>query len=161
MPKTHAFRKSACYGIKLGIPIEDLILQDQQNFKFCLWLISVLYNISYLLCKMSITIQYLALFQTTSVIVTRICQALLIIILLFGLWAIIGSTFACIPINHFWHEGKSGSCLDLSKLYYSIMIPSLITDLAIFATPLPSISKLKIQRRQKIALIFAFVLGFL
>lgn len=149
------------YGSKLGTPTKDLTPKGQESFAFCLWLVAILYGLSYSLCKLSVTTQYMLIFQEVSIAVKRTCQILLIVVLLSGLWATLGPAFACIPIDSFWRQDISGSCLSISRLYYSIAGLNLITDLAIFTTPLPSISKLNLQKQQKIALIFVFTLGFL
>lgn len=126
-----------------------------------LWMNLIFYSLSYTFCKLSIATQYLRLFRDMSVVVTLVCKALLVVVFINGLWNILATIFACIPIERFWSQNIEGKCLKLPILWYSIAAMNIITDLAIFTTPLPVVKKLNLHQPQKIALMFVFTLGFL
>ncbi|EAW15669.1 putative integral membrane protein (Pth11) [Aspergillus fischeri NRRL 181] len=65
--------------------------------------------------------------------------------------------FACRPIARQWDMSIQGSCIDTVASYYGT---SLAFDCIIIALPLPVLITLRLQRRQKAALVAVFALGF-
>jgi len=55
-----------------------------------------------------------------------------------------------------WIEGK---CIDLHATFLAISVPSILTDVAILALPLPQVWKLQTNTTQKVSLSFIFLLG--
>ncbi|KAI9933981.1 hypothetical protein ASPWEDRAFT_105046 [Aspergillus wentii DTO 134E9] len=68
--------------------------------------------------------------------------------------------FACNPVAKQWDLSIPGTCINTVKSYYGLAGSSLGFDLIIIALPLPVLWKLKLHRKQKIALIILFALGF-
>jgi hypothetical protein len=78
------------------------------------------------------------------------------------LWAIIMTflgIFNCHPISGFW-TGQ-GKCLLFKEFAIGYAIVNILTDLAVWLLPIPSIWKLQLPTAQKVALTFIFVLGLL
>ncbi|PKX95945.1 putative integral membrane protein (Pth11) [Aspergillus novofumigatus IBT 16806] len=68
--------------------------------------------------------------------------------------------FACRPIARQWDMSIQGSCIDTVASYYALAGTSLAFDCIIIALPLPVLITLRLQRRQKAALVAVFALGF-
>ncbi|GFF76847.1 hypothetical protein IFM53868_01942 [Aspergillus udagawae] len=68
--------------------------------------------------------------------------------------------FACHPIARQWDLSIHGSCIDTVASYYALAGTSLAFDCIIIALPLPVLITLRLQRRQKAALVAVFALGF-
>ncbi|KAH2532856.1 hypothetical protein KXW48_003025 [Aspergillus fumigatus] len=68
--------------------------------------------------------------------------------------------FACRPIARQWDMSIQGSCIDTVASYYALAGTSLAFDCIIIALPLPVLITLRLQRRQKAALLAVFALGF-
>jgi hypothetical protein len=66
--------------------------------------------------------------------------------------------FSCRPIQAFWGEAE-GKCINLVAFTYFTNITNLVTDLWIFALPIPIILKLQASKEKKIGLCFLFSLG--
>ena len=81
-----------------------------------------------------------------------------------GFWTIaytILFIFSCIPISDFWkaaHGQKGRHCVQLTpiKVY---AVASILIDVAMLLIPWPLILKLKITRREKVAVLGIFGLG--
>ncbi|GIJ90036.1 hypothetical protein Asppvi_008985 [Aspergillus pseudoviridinutans] len=68
--------------------------------------------------------------------------------------------FACHPIARQWDMSIPGSCIDTVASYYALAGTSLAFDCIIIALPLPVLITLRLQSRQKAALVAVFALGF-
>ncbi|OHE98498.1 integral membrane protein [Colletotrichum orchidophilum] len=70
--------------------------------------------------------------------------------------------FACDPIAMSWDVTISdGKCINRPSLYIATAAANIISDLILFALPIPIVVKLQIPRRQKIGLFFIFAVGSL
>ncbi|OLN96779.1 hypothetical protein CCHL11_02400 [Colletotrichum chlorophyti] len=77
-----------------------------------------------------------------------------------GAWSIyatVPTIVACIPVENFWTTHKN--CLDLSRLYLSIAIGSIITDFILIIIPIPYAMRLTMSFNKKMLLIMSFVFG--
>jgi hypothetical protein len=66
--------------------------------------------------------------------------------------------FSCRPIQAFWGDAE-GKCINLVAFTYFTNITNLVTDLWIFALPIPIILKLQASKEKKIGLCFLFSIG--
>ncbi|KAK1622227.1 integral membrane protein [Colletotrichum phormii] len=74
----------------------------------------------------------------------------------------IALVFACDPIAMSWDVTiTEGTCINRPSLYIATAAANIISDLILFALPLPIVVKLQIPRRQKIGLFFIFAVGSL
>ncbi|KXH63218.1 integral membrane protein [Colletotrichum salicis] len=70
--------------------------------------------------------------------------------------------FACDPIAMSWDVTiTEGTCINRPSLYIATAAANIISDLILFALPIPIVVKLQIPRRQKIGLFFIFAVGSL
>ncbi|OJJ81807.1 putative integral membrane protein (Pth11) [Aspergillus glaucus CBS 516.65] len=68
--------------------------------------------------------------------------------------------FACNPVAKQWDTTLPGHCLNTVPSYYGLAGTSLGFDILIIALPLPVLGNLHLRRKQKIALMGVFALGF-
>ncbi len=85
---------------------------------------------------------------------------LLGIIVACNIWVFINNFIQCIPLEALWNDAVHGSCLGLSVTIGNSVL-HIITDFFIFLLPIPTLIKLKINKKQKIGLVVVFSLGFL
>ncbi|BCR88879.1 putative integral membrane protein (Pth11) [Aspergillus chevalieri] len=68
--------------------------------------------------------------------------------------------FACNPVAKQWDATIPGHCINTVPSYYGLAGTSLGFDILIIALPLPVLGNLQLRRKQKIALMGVFALGF-
>ena len=91
----------------------------------------------------------------------KVHYGMLIAIAINGLWLILSQVFSCVPTQAFWDWTIEAYCLPREPMWYSNAAVNIVTDFALFVTPLIVLRTLKLPRRQKLALYFVFALGFL
>lgn len=69
--------------------------------------------------------------------------------------------FICVPVQKLWYPQLPGRCVNQVGTWIANAASTILTDLAILILPIPQVWKLQLQKSQKIALTFAFGLGFL
>lgn len=109
-------------------------------------------------CKLSIVCQYRRIFTTPCV--TKLCAVVIGFLVVYGFWTVLGSALMCVPVQYFWGVG-SGHCMNKTAFWFSNAALNIVTDVFIYAVPIPLIRRLQIAKKQKIALIFLFALGAL
>jgi hypothetical protein len=92
---------------------------------------------------------------------SQLCNIGLAIVTIWGLFQILMTIFSCSPIHGFWNVTIKAKCQPKLPFWYGNAIFNIVSDLAIFALPLPSLHALHIGRVQKYVLIGVFSLGFL
>ncbi|KAG9911462.1 hypothetical protein KCU98_g2960, partial [Aureobasidium melanogenum] len=100
---------------------------------------NVLYVVLIHVTKASILTQYLRIFPTRTM--RRLTWLLFAALVPSVLWGVFASIFICDPVRKVWRPTTPGKCLML-------------------ALPMPVISRLKLPKKQKIALVGVFLLGF-
>ncbi|RAL12254.1 uncharacterized protein BO97DRAFT_470459 [Aspergillus homomorphus CBS 101889] len=117
-----------------------------------------LYNLSLTLTKLSLIFLYKRLFPTKSY------QIILAITLCFvvatGLWMVFSAILFCNPIRSFWDTSLPHTCLPETVVWSLNAAFQISTDLLLVILPMPVLAKLQIPKRQKVALILIFALGF-
>ena len=72
---------------------------------------------------------------------------------------IVTSSLSCIPNTALSDFTIQGGCIDLVRFYIGIMIPNVITDLALLMLPIPYIWRLHVTISQKALVAGAFIMG--
>ncbi|PIG89079.1 Zn(II)2Cys6 transcription factor [Aspergillus arachidicola] len=67
----------------------------------------------------------------------------------------------CRPLNAFWDRTVKGECFNSTALTYFVNSSNMVTDLVLFALPIPVIVGVRTTRKKKIALITIFSIGFI
>ncbi|KAG9810303.1 hypothetical protein KCU68_g21005, partial [Aureobasidium melanogenum] len=76
------------------------------------------------------------------------------------LWGVFASIFICDPVRKVWRPTTPGKCLSTRTYWVSVTAVNIVLDFAVLALPMPVISRLKLPKKQKIALVGVFLLGF-
>jgi hypothetical protein len=76
-----------------------------------------------------------------------------------GIALILIACFSCKPISYFWHAVGPGGCMKSQPLWYTMASFQLATDIAVLILPIPVLVNLQLPRKQKLTLIFVFLLG--
>ena len=75
---------------------------------------------------------------------------------------LISVLLSCRPLAYFWDKTiPNGHCIDENNAAYAITASSLLTDLLIFAIPIPPLMKLQKSISQRLGLIALFLVGAL
>ncbi|KAM7198978.1 hypothetical protein V8F33_004715 [Rhypophila sp. PSN 637] len=82
----------------LGRPVS---LPELPAFLQALWATIPLYNLSLTLCKLSITVQCYRVLRTAPRL-ARFLHIYLIILVIYGIWAVLSSIFNCWPVEYYW-----------------------------------------------------------
>lgn len=78
-----------------------------------------------------------------------------------GLSQVLVGIFSCNPVAGFWDASLQATCIPNIPQWYINAAGNIITDVVVFALPLPAIWKLQLARPSKIMLMVIFSLGFL
>lgn len=86
------------------------------------------------------------------------------IIVTISVWSLVIVFIAiipCRPVSGFWKTEIDAACIPTLPLWYINAAGNIITDIIIFALPIPVVWKLKMPRTERLSLIGVFCLGFL
>jgi hypothetical protein len=91
---------------------------------------------------------------------TIISYCLIVFIALWAFTALLVNTFQCTPVQYYYDKDLDGHCMKGQVQFFQTMGSiALIEDVIILCLPLPVFWNLKINIRQKIALMIVFSLG--
>jgi hypothetical protein len=121
------------------------------------WASLIVYYLSLGLTKTSILLLYYRVFPTRKF--HWACSTVMTLVILYTIWAVFGSIFACYPIESFWTRKPPFKCLDQYVMWFTNAAINIASDLAIIVLPIPVIRSLNLRRRQKQALIGIFAIG--
>ncbi|KAH7254570.1 hypothetical protein B0J15DRAFT_558819 [Fusarium solani] len=122
-----------------------------------LLVISLAYVWGFVTVKMSFAVLYLRLLPGT--IYRRLNQVLLVLLLAQGLEESLVVIFRCNPVDKAWTPSKKGHCLDLRSFYYTSFGIKLVTDIVLFAQPIPMVWRMQLSRTKKIGVVLMLSLG--
>jgi hypothetical protein len=111
------------------------------------------------LTKISIVFQYKRIFTASKIV--RLCNIMIGVLAVYGCWAVLGSTFMCVPVSNFWNTGISKQCMNKLAFWFSNAALNIATDIMIFSIPMPLLKQLQLPKKQKIGLMFVFGFGAL
>ncbi len=120
---------------------------------------AILYRASLVAIKICFLLHYLRIFPLGNV--RRFCFILLSIIAVWGLLQVLLVIFQCRPVSGFWDKSTDSVCLPLAPLSYVHAAGNIVTDIAIFALPLPVLNTLSLPWAEKLLVFSVFGLGFL
>jgi hypothetical protein len=136
------------------LPPEDVVLVA----KF-LVVAEILYVFNLVWTKISILLMYYRIFRfayfkkwayiiSTFVVMWVICITFLFV-------------FICVPVQKLWYPSLPGRCINQVATWIANAISTILTDLVILLLPIPQVWRLQLRLSEKLALTFAFSLGFL
>lgn len=124
------------------------------------WFAIIAYQLGLGLTKCSILSQYMRIFPAKHMQITiKICFTM---VLCYILVTVFGTIFFCTPVNRFWElDSVPGTCINITAFFYFAAAFNIITDCIIFVIPMRELRSLQMPRRQRIALMCVFGVGFM
>ncbi|KAI1192401.1 hypothetical protein F5X97DRAFT_340602 [Nemania serpens] len=128
------------------------------NWAKCGYAIETIYSAAVAVPKLSIIASYLRIFTDRRLrIATWIVGG---VIAANGLAGIITSLASCHPFSARWDPALFQThCIDAPRFWEGTSVPNVVTDAVMLALPLPTVWRLHIDTKQKIALSAVFALG--
>ncbi|KAF2095893.1 hypothetical protein NA57DRAFT_78668 [Rhizodiscina lignyota] len=118
---------------------------------------NVLYIVTTNLTKASIVVQYLRLFRGKWM--RRACWVTLCCLFAAAMYGIFAGIFICVPIRKFWRPGAKGHCLSAQTVWLGAAGINIVMDWTVWIIPMPTVSRLRLPRRQMIGVFAVFALG--
>ncbi|KAH8894470.1 hypothetical protein GQ53DRAFT_839549 [Thozetella sp. PMI_491] len=140
------------FGLGAPVPPEGI-----PNFLKSLYADIVVYNITAILVKFSLLLQFQRIFATS-----RTKWLFRVFSIWLGVFSIVitGFTiFTCWPIAKYWDDTIPGGCIQRQLLHYIIAGFNILHDFALLAIPWPFLRGLQIAPRAKMVLIGLFACG--
>ncbi|EFQ35466.1 uncharacterized protein GLRG_10610 [Colletotrichum graminicola M1.001] len=142
----------------LGRHIVTLSPKDITEYMRLFYTSIVCYNIAILCIKLSFLCQYYRV-----MVVPRLRKIYAVALLIVGAWStsqLFISALQCLPVSGFWDKSVKAKCIPNQPQWYVNAAGNIITDVAVFALPMPVFWHLRLPRKQKILLMGIFSLGF-
>ncbi|KAK0638523.1 hypothetical protein B0T16DRAFT_421309 [Cercophora newfieldiana] len=153
-----AFLVVVMLQIKAGLG-RTISFPELPGFLHALWATIPIYNLSLILCKLSITVQCYRVLRTPKM--RNFFRVYFVILVIYGLWTVLGTVFTCWPIETYWLfvTGFQGKCMSKGGVTYSNAALNITTDLILIVVPAPLLWGLQIPKRQRIILMCLFGVG--
>lgn len=119
----------------------------------------ILYPLIVTAIKSSILLLYLRL--SPSICFRKCVFVLMALCIAGGGIASVVTVFQCKPISKVWIPGLPGKCLDPCVILLAVVIFNLSTNIMIILLPMPTIWRLHMPLRKKVALLCIFSIGFM
>ena len=150
---------SIMLGAQRGLGAPDSLIQAswEDTLKRSVYAFTVLYNPALMATKTAILILYRRM-AAAHPFLRYASIATGVIVNLAGLVLTLISVFQCRPVRA-GYEDIDGECVDVVSLYLSSAPINILTDLAILLLPLPILTRLRMEFKQKCALVATFVVG--
>lgn len=118
----------------------------------------IAYQLALCLTKLSLLLQFYRVF-----VGPRMRLAIFIMMgvtTAYGFWSVLSNAFLCTPVAYFWDTGIAGGhCMSMQAVWFANASINIVTDVLIFALPMPALKQLQLRRRQKLCLMGVFALG--
>ncbi|KAK4442750.1 hypothetical protein QBC34DRAFT_387016 [Podospora aff. communis PSN243] len=153
-----AFLAVVFLQIKAGLG-RMMTFPELPGFFHALWATIPIYNLAICLCKLSITMQCYRVLRTPKM--QRFFRVYFVVLVLYGLWAVLGTVFTCWPVETYWLAitGFQGKCMSKGGVTYSNAAINIATDIILIVVPAPLLWGLQIPKRQRIILMALFGVG--
>ncbi|KZL87791.1 integral membrane protein [Colletotrichum incanum] len=142
----------------LGRHIVLLTPEDITEYMKMFYISIVCYNFAILFIKLSFLCQYYRV-----MVVPRLRKIYAVALVIVGAWStsqLFISALQCMPVSGFWDKSVKAKCIPNQPQWYVNAAGNIITDVAVFALPMPIFWHLSLPRKQKILLMGIFSLGF-
>ncbi|EFQ25975.1 hypothetical protein CGRA01v4_14388 [Colletotrichum graminicola] len=148
------------FWLKFGLGRHAIVVEEEDpmnltRFFKTIYANEILYPIGLSTARMSLVVLYNRIFGLFKARF-YLCGLMVFI----GMWAVyatLPTILACSPVQNFWTSHKD--CIDLSKLYISIAVGSIVTDFVLIIIPIPYAMRLTMSPVKKALLISSFVFG--
>ena len=141
----------------LGKHDSDITPDMMEPLSRAIYAFTVLYNPALMATKSAILLLYLRM-SAAHPFLKRASWFVLAIVNLSGTVLTFLNVFQCRPVYAAFTNTK-GQCIDLVSMYLSSAPVNILTDIAILLLPLPILTALRIEFRQKVVLVATFIVG--
>ncbi|KAB8079736.1 integral membrane PTH11-like protein [Aspergillus leporis] len=146
-------------GHGFGKHTKPLDTHDLEIFLKGDYIASHLYNVGLAAIKLGILALYYRIFPVRWFSRTVIGCAIFVCVWITTIEVFMGAL--CRPLRAFWDLSIKGYCFNSTALSYYVNTSNMITDLVLFALPIPVILRVRTTRNKKIALVAIFSIGFI
>ncbi|MCJ1396818.1 hypothetical protein MMC11_000008 [Xylographa trunciseda] len=148
-----------CLDVYFGFGREStsLSISDLHEALKLFWVSQIVYKITITATKTSILFLYLRIFPHQKFRYATF--AVMTFVVGYASASILVTIFQCQPISRVWDKSVAGHCINLTAFWYSNASSSIVSDLMIFALPIPLIHSLHLPTRQKVALVMVFAMA--
>ncbi|GKT80498.1 integral membrane protein [Colletotrichum tofieldiae] len=127
------------FWLKFGLGRHAIVVQEEDpmnitHFYQTIFANEILYPMGLATARLSLVILYHRIFGLFSA--RYYLYGLMAFIGAWAVYATIPTIVACIPVQNFWTTHKN--CIDVSKLYISIAVGSIVTDFVLILVPIPN-----------------------
>lgn len=150
----------------LGLHHNDISPTMRPMLNRCIYIFSVLYNPALMAVKTALLLFYLTILTRRRAAPRLATYATLIVTNVAGLALTLLNAFRCKPVSYaFWRPDDmlvscdTGHCKSLLSLYLASAPVNIITSLAIFILPIPSLMRMRLPVRTRAVLGLTFGLG--
>ncbi|KAH6682689.1 hypothetical protein B0J14DRAFT_130538 [Halenospora varia] len=140
---------------KHGAKIKPL---EKQKAMFYFWLYQIEYKFQVMFAKLVMLFFFIRVFRADTVFYNRI-RVVMVFIVVASIGFATANVFQCTPIKRTWNRAIPGTCINNAAYWISHAVFHITTDLAICLMPIVPVSKLKMAKSKKIAVMAAFGLG--
>lgn len=120
----------------------------------------LLSSLSMYMTKISVLLLFLDIFVITWV--RKATYLVMALVVSYGLWLAISTVVFCLPVYSFWDIYVPGrQCFNFSAKWTADAAVNFSLEILIFCLPLSVLGPLRLPRRQKLWVCFAFSLGIL
>ncbi|CCX15043.1 hypothetical protein FPQ18DRAFT_300971 [Pyronema domesticum] len=152
-------------GVKYGIGkhIYDISTEDSNIALTMGYIGQILYVASLACVKISLLLFLQRIFPSSAM--RRTLRGILIFVLCFSVTNIFLFAFQCDTPEYYFQKIKAtakksgGVCLAPQVVYYPMAAINIVTDFVIWLLPVPMIIKARLTRREKLGLLWVFIIG--
>ncbi|KAI1827659.1 hypothetical protein F4861DRAFT_329038 [Xylaria intraflava] len=140
-----------------GHHVDELQSWHIVRFSKAIFVIQVLYALAVGLVKISITVMLMRIFVTRPVRIAGF--AILVVSVLWVILTILVGLLLCMPIEKNWNPSVKGTCGNQDAGFGAVAGLDIFNELSLIILPIPSIFRLQLSRRYKLALAGIFGTG--
>ncbi|WVO18619.1 hypothetical protein L204_106338 [Cryptococcus depauperatus] len=150
---------SVMVGAQKGLGKIDAVAAVGQTVtqKRAIYSFTVFYNLAIMMTKTAILLLYIRM-ASAYVFLRRASIAIMTVVNLAGTMLVLLNIFRCRPIRAAF-SSEQGTCINLISMFLSASPINILTDLAILLLPLPILTRLRIEFREKVVLVTTFAVG--
>ncbi|KAM5449463.1 hypothetical protein MaudCBS49596_004944 [Microsporum audouinii] len=108
--------------------------------------------------KVSILVSYLRFANSTRYL-KRIVWVSIHLVVVWGTGFMIPLLVVCKPLSNYWKDPLRRNCIDNNTRIISGSVPHIVTDIIIWAIPIPTLYRMYLPRREKVVLILIMSFG--
>ncbi|WVQ73497.1 hypothetical protein IAR50_003069 [Cryptococcus sp. DSM 104548] len=149
---------SVMIGAEAGLGKMDTFLSDleSESQKKAIYAFTIFYNLALSTTKTAILILYVRM-AAAHFFLRWASIATMAVVNMAATALVLAMIFRCHPVSAAWNGG--GTCLNLISIFLSSSPVNILTDFAILLLPLPILTRLRMEFRQKVVLVATFIVG--